>query len=201
MLGLHCCVQAFSGCSEQGATLHCDMGASHCGGFFCWGAWAFGSWASIVAVCGLLGTGSSEFAAGSVVTAPGLSYHVACGIFPDQGWNPYPLHWQMDSHPLYHQGSPNGPPWILGLGAEMKESVIYWGNHRSWSWKSWVKLWRCNLSADKLSESLNSESLNRGSPAEWWINAWTSGHLSMVRLRIKEWCSVIHSCKKHLPNA
>ena len=31
---------------------------------------------------------------------------VACGIFPDQGSNPCPLHWQADSQPLHHQGSP-----------------------------------------------------------------------------------------------
>ena len=42
---------------------------------------------------------------GSVVAAPGLSCSVACGIFWDQGWNPCPLHWQEDSHPLYQQGS------------------------------------------------------------------------------------------------
>ena len=31
---------------------------------------------------------------------------VACGIFPDQGSNPCLLHWQADSLPLSHQGSP-----------------------------------------------------------------------------------------------
>ena len=31
---------------------------------------------------------------------------MACGIFPDQGSNPRPLHWQADSQPLRHQGSP-----------------------------------------------------------------------------------------------
>ena len=35
--------------------------------------------------------------AGSVVVAHRLSYSAACGIFPDQGLNPYPLHWQADS--------------------------------------------------------------------------------------------------------
>ena len=29
----------------------------------------------------------------------------ACGIFLDQGLNPCPLHWQVDSLPLSHQGS------------------------------------------------------------------------------------------------
>ena len=43
---------------------------------------------------------------GSVVVAHGPSCSSACGIFPDQGSNPYPLHCQADSQPLRHQGSP-----------------------------------------------------------------------------------------------
>ena len=35
----------------------------------------------------------------------GLSGSTACGIFLDQGSNPCPLHWQVDSYPLSHQGS------------------------------------------------------------------------------------------------
>ena len=45
--------------------------------------------------------------AGSVVVAHGPSCSAACGIFPDQGSNPCPLHWQADSQPPCHQGSPN----------------------------------------------------------------------------------------------
>ena len=52
----------------------------------------------------LRSTGSRR--AGSVVVAQGLSCSAACGIFPDQGSNPCPLHWQADSQPLRHQGSP-----------------------------------------------------------------------------------------------
>ena len=48
--------------------------------------------------------------AGSVVVVHGLSCSTACGIFLDQGSNPCPLHWQADSQPLRHQGS---PPVIL----------------------------------------------------------------------------------------
>ena len=44
--------------------------------------------------------------AGPVVVAHGPSCSAACGIFPDQGSNPCPLHWQADSQPLRHQGSP-----------------------------------------------------------------------------------------------
>ena len=36
----------------------------------------------------------------------GLSCSAACGILPDQGSNPCPPHWQADSQPLCHQGSP-----------------------------------------------------------------------------------------------
>ena len=42
---------------------------------------------------------------GSVVVAHGPSCSAACGIFPDQGSNLCPLHWQADSQPLRHQGS------------------------------------------------------------------------------------------------
>ena len=52
----------------------------------------------------LRSTGSRH--AGSVVVAHGPSRSAACGIFPDQGSNLYPLHWQADSQPLRHQGSP-----------------------------------------------------------------------------------------------
>ena len=44
--------------------------------------------------------------AGSVVVAHGPSCSAACGIFPDQGSNPCPLHWHADSQPVHHQGSP-----------------------------------------------------------------------------------------------
>ena len=70
-----------------GATLGCGIQASHCGDFSCCRARALSPWAS-------------------VVVAPGLSCSTECGIFPDQGLNPCPLHWQADSLPLSHQGSP-----------------------------------------------------------------------------------------------
>ena len=52
----------------------------------------------------LWSTGSRR--AGSAAVAHGPSGSAACGIFPDQGMNPCPLHWQADSQPLRHQGSP-----------------------------------------------------------------------------------------------
>ena len=56
----------------------------------------------------LWSTGSRR--AGSVAVAHGPSCSAACGISPDQGANPCPPHWQADSQPLCHQGS---PPWYF----------------------------------------------------------------------------------------
>ena len=38
-----------------------------------------------------------------------VAHRLSCGIFPDQGWNPSPLHWQVDSLPL----NPPGGPWLF----------------------------------------------------------------------------------------
>ena len=91
--------------------------------YYLWLCWVFASvqGLSLVAVSGghssswcaglllswpllLRSTGSRH--AGSIVVAHGPSCSVACGILPDQGPNPCPLHWQADSQPLHHQGSP-----------------------------------------------------------------------------------------------
>ena len=82
-----------------GATVCWGAWVSHCGGFSCCRAQAIGAWASVVVARGLK-------SAGSVVVAHRLSCSAACGIFPDQGLNPCPLHWQSDSQPLRHPGRP-----------------------------------------------------------------------------------------------
>ena len=56
----------------------CDAWASHGGGFSCCRAQFLGC-------------------AGSVAVVHGLSCSVAYGVFLDQGSNPCPLHWQVDS--------------------------------------------------------------------------------------------------------
>ena len=86
VLGLRFCARAFSSCREWGHS------SSWCAGL------------SPSRPLLLRSTGSRR--AGSVVVAHGPSCSAACGIFPDQGSNPCPLHWQADSQPLRHQGSP-----------------------------------------------------------------------------------------------
>ena len=88
---------------QAGAILHRGARASHYRGL------------------SLRSTGSRR--AGSVVVARGPSCSVACGIFPDQGSNLCPLHWQADSQPLRHQGS----PVCLFFDIELYELFVYFG--------------------------------------------------------------------------
>ena len=79
---LCCCKWAFSGCGEQGLLSSCGAQTSHCGGFYCWGA--------------------QTLVLRFRVVVHRLSYFKLCGIFLEQGLNPCPLHWQVDSYPLNH---------------------------------------------------------------------------------------------------
>ena len=89
----------FSSCGKQGVLSSCGAQASH-------------SVASLVVENGLSVTQASVIAApglqstSSVVVAKGLSCFTACEILLDQGLNLCLLHWQVDSLPLSHQGSP-----------------------------------------------------------------------------------------------
>ena len=67
----------------------------------------------------LRSTGSRR--AGSAIVAHGPSCSTACGIFPDQGSNPCPLHWQADFQPLRHQGS----PWGYFLKKMIIQDMLY----------------------------------------------------------------------------
>ena len=82
-LALHCFARAFSSW-WAGVTLHCGTQASPCSGFSCWRPQALGSGASIAAAPGLSSCGTR------------LSCSASCGIFPNQGSNLCPLHWQAD---------------------------------------------------------------------------------------------------------
>ena len=73
VLGLRFCARAFSSCSKRGPLFIVVRGPLTIA-------------ASLVA----RSTGSRR--AGSVIVAHGPSCSVACGILPDQGSNPCPLH-------------------------------------------------------------------------------------------------------------
>ena len=101
---LHRAFLALSGLflvAASGAPLHCGVRASHCKVFSCRQAQALGAQAWVVAARGL-----SDCGTGSVAVAHRLRCCAPCRIFKNQGSNPCPLHWQVDSYPLHHQGSP-----------------------------------------------------------------------------------------------
>jgi len=77
--GLCCCMWAFSNCREQGLLSSCGAGLLTAV------APLGGAWALVLVHMG------------SGVVAHGLSCSTARGIFPDQGLNPFLLHWQEDS--------------------------------------------------------------------------------------------------------
>ena len=85
VLGLHCCAWAFSSCGKQGLLFVAVRGLLIAVVSLCCGAQALGMRAAVVVARGLSSV------------ARGLSCSAACGIFPDQGLNPCPLHWQADS--------------------------------------------------------------------------------------------------------
>ena len=96
-LGLRRCARAFSSCGEQGLlfaavrrllTAVASLVAEH--GLQARGLQQLWHTGSVVVARGLQSTGS-------VVVVHRLSCSMACGIFPDQGLNPCPLHWQADS--------------------------------------------------------------------------------------------------------
>ena len=94
VLGLQCCARAFSSCKSRTYSLVVVHGLLF-------------AVASLVAeyrlwVCRL----QCLQHMGSVAVAHGLICPITCGVFPDQGSNPCPLHWQVDSKLVDHQGSP-----------------------------------------------------------------------------------------------
>ena len=82
---------------RAGSTFCCSVRASHCSGFSCWGSRALDAWLLQLWCAGSVVVAHGLQSAGLVVVEHGLSCSVACGIFPAQGSNLCPLHWQVDS--------------------------------------------------------------------------------------------------------
>ena len=114
VLGLCCCERAFSNCGKRELLfiavrglliVVASLAAEH--GLQARGLQQLQHVVSVVVAHGLQSTGS-------VVVTQELSCSAACGVFPDQGLNPCSLHWQADSQPLHHQGSPSAH-FLIGL--------------------------------------------------------------------------------------
>ena len=82
--------------------------------------------AQVFSSCGRRGPVAAR--GGSVVVARGFSCPVACGIFPHQGPNPRPLHWQADFYPLDSQGSPE-PHFLSARKKQPGEGAVCLGQN------------------------------------------------------------------------
>ena len=63
---------------------------------------------------------------GSIVAAHGLNCSAACGILLAQELNLCLLHWQANSYPLSHQGSPS-PIFLITSTQSIASLILSWG--------------------------------------------------------------------------
>ena len=141
-LGLLCCPWAISSCSRWELL-------SLWGSGFSWGLLL---WAQVLGTRAQWLSHVGSRARASVVVVHRLRCPMACGIFPDQGSNLWPLHWWVDSYPLDHQGSPWLPlslrqmrvpqqdlmGTVLLLGVKLRRMII--SVCMFWVFKLWLLL-------------------------------------------------------------
>ena len=71
--------------------------------------------------------------AGSEAGVHGFSWSTACGIFLDQGSSPCPMHRQVNSYPLYHQGSPSAVYFNVWVNTKLcwAKTSNWWAKHQN----------------------------------------------------------------------
>ena len=103
------CWVSFSSCDERGL-LFLAARAAHCWGFSLPSA-GYQCTTSFVSYTGLVVGAPRLQSRGVAVVVRELGCSMACGISPDQGSSPWPLHWQVDSYTVYHWRSPRKNFW------------------------------------------------------------------------------------------
>ena len=88
------CIQ---GLSSSYLFILAALGLCHCPWTLCKQGLLFIGLHRLLDVLASLVVEHTLYSAGSGAVAHGLRGHEASGILPDQGWNPCPLHWQVDS--------------------------------------------------------------------------------------------------------
>ena len=107
--------------------------------------------------------------AGSVGVAHMPSCSAACGILPDQGSNPCRLHWQADSQPLHHQGSPS----FFFFFKKERHSLIFFHSF-IYFWLRWVFVAARGLSL-VVARGGYSSLLCTGFSLRWLLLLWSTG--------------------------
>ena len=130
--------------------------------------------------------------AGSVVVAHGPNCSAACGIFPDQGSNPCPLHWQADSQSLRHQGSPHASLkphrgallWAHSSGSK-SDRILPFPEIPSVVCESWVF---SSLPLPVFYQGKDPAVLGKGQNPNMWLVAYILGPFS-GRTYIHDWAN------------
>ena len=124
---------------------------------------------------------------GSPGKSPGVGCHFLLqGIFPGQGSNPCLLHWQVDSLPLSHQGSPPAvalcplvaAPGMVGLCPLITPAALHL--HPSASHLPIPGATCQGLNPLRLAGSSGSKQLEVPTGTEW---AWMGQHWSVLTYR------------------
>ena len=103
----------FSSCGEWGYSLVAVFGLFIVVAFLFVEYRLQGTQPSVAATYALSSCGSQALSTGSIVVVYGHGCSVACGTVLDQGSKLCLLHWQADSPPLSHQGSPGVNLFII----------------------------------------------------------------------------------------
>ena len=160
---------------QVGATLHHGARASHYRGLL------------------LQSTGSR--CAGSVIVAHGPSCFTACGIFPDQGSNPCPLHWQADSQPLRHPGSPFRNTFIsLTLPHRIFWTLSFTNLLPKPSLLSLIPIEFCHLFSAHKSQIRDGHIFIGITPGHFWLS-FTCVRSPYFRIELK--ICVVGNCLRH----
>ena len=103
---------------------------------------SLGTWASVAAACGLFICSSQALEVKLGSSAHG---NFCCVPWEDRGWNVCPLHWWVDSYPLYHQGNPGSSVLSLSLSLSTVSLLLNSVSGELWLWPSCdhPQLWAC----------------------------------------------------------
>ena len=86
----------------------------------------------------------------------------ACGILPDQGCNPCLLHWQVDSSPLSHQGSPRNVLNLDCVSVKVLVVILSQSSATCYHWGPLGKGYRCFFSVLFLVSTCDSKITSKG---------------------------------------
>ena len=129
----------FSSCDEQGLLSSCGTWTFHCSGF----SRRKKLVEQRLQVHRRFSSCSSWAPEHRLRSCEQLSCSEIRGIILDQGSNPYLLHWQVDSLPLNHQGSPqiHYYPFHLEVPGFSMGSVFHYNLQNLWAFWKWIQMY------------------------------------------------------------